>query len=214
MAAAVAAAGLVALAGASSANALNVGTIGTPIGSGSMASTSSGGPARLVYNTGFGQAAINCTASTLSTSIATGAYALPATVGTGQLQFSSCVGPASLLYAINCTLTASVGFTAAPVGGSTVGRLSGISCVVNNISTGCTATIGGSVPLSYTNPTVSTPSVLTTQVAGQAISALTTTCGGTTTGPLQLGTPIGTGTTVTNQPFTFTGASSGHPFLS
>ncbi|MFA4929380.1 MAG: hypothetical protein WC558_12760 [Patulibacter sp.] len=212
IAAAATIAGVVALAGASNASALNVGTIGTPVGTGSMTQTALAGSSRIVINSAL---PYNCTTTGSTSNINTGVYGLPAAVGTTQLQFSSCNSVfGSFVWA--CTSTTSYTFTGAPVGGVTAGSYTGISCLITSSAVGCSATLSGSMPVRYTNPSATTPGVVTVLTAGQALTLSGSTCPPAIlpNGSVQFGAPSGSGTSLANLNYTLTGASTTHPFVS
>jgi len=196
-------AGTVALAGASSASALNAGTLSAPTGPGTLALSGSGGAVRIVVNSAV---QINCASSNLTVTLSTGIYTAPAYLGSGRFAFGSCLGAAGFTANSNCALSTS--FNAASV---STGSLSGISCVISFPMLGCTANVSGTVPMNYTNPTTTSAGVVTVPVAGQALAVSGSTCP-----PAIL--PNGTGQivspTLPTLSFPWSGAPSGHLFLS
>lgn len=216
------AAGL-ALAGASNASAVNVGVLGTPVGSGSMTIDATAGSSRLVVN---GSVALNCTDTRANGSINTGSYVttFPITIGTVQPLFSNvgggdCIGPSGFEFGVTCVNTSSLQATAAPTGGTTASQIVGISCVVSFTPLGCSATVSGSVKGSYTNPTAgspATPGRLVVFIAGQALTVSGSTCPPAVlpNGTGQYGAPVGSGTGLANLSYTLTGANTTHPVLS
>ena len=213
MAAAAAIAGVVALAGAGNASALNVGTIGSPVGSGTMPSSASAGASRVVLN---GTVPVNCTTTTTTSIIGTGVYGVPATIGNTQFQFTTCTGPSGFVFSLVCSNVTSYEFASNPVGGVAIGRYSNINCRLTFAPIGCTATLSGTVPVTYANPTTVAPGVATFQAAGQSLAISASTCptGIVPNGPAVWGSPVGTGLGVGNLPFTLAGAPTSQPFLS
>lgn len=220
--AAAAVAGIVALAGASNASAFNVGTLSTPIGSGSMPIAANAGSSRLVVNNAI---ALNCTDTRATGNIATGVYpnTFPQTVGTIQPIFSNvggadCVGPSNFLFGVSCTNTANLQVTGLPAGGPpavTPGRITNISCVVTFTALGCSATVTGTVQGNYRNPTAAAPGVLTVNTAGQSLNVVSGCPAAVLpSGTAQYGAPGAGSLGLANLPYTLTGASSGHPFIS
>jgi hypothetical protein len=218
VAAAAAIAGVVALGGASNASAFNIGTVGTPVGSGSMAISASAGASRLVVN---GALPLNCTTTAAASAgptpaiVTGGGFTFPRTIVSIQPTFSSCVGPSGFVFTVACVNTSSL--TVNSLAGSvTSGRLAGISCTISFTALGCTAVASGSVPGVYTNPTTTAAGVLTVQTAGQSLTVSGSTCPAAVlpNGTAQFGAPSGAGTGLANLNYTLTGASTGHPFFS
>lgn len=212
IAAAAAVAGTIALTGATSASALNVGTLTAPVGTGTMSSTASGGASRVVIN---GSIAFNCATTSFVASTGTGLYpTLPATIGTLQFQFSSCIGPGGLAFDRVCTSFTSFEILTFPVGPAWGGRYSNISCTVSITGIGCAATLSGSVPVQYTNPTPSTAAVATIPVSGQALTVTGSTCPGVLpNGTAQWGAPTASPLGLANLPLTIGGAPTSQPLL-
>jgi len=221
VAAAAAVSGLLALGGASSAQAFNVGTHATPVGSGSMGLTANASASRLVVN---GTLPLNCTTTAGVGTINTGAYpnTYPTTIGTLQPQFSNCTGPSGFAFTVSCVNTSQLQVTATPpahpaTGATVAGRITGISCLIT-FELGCTATATGTVPVSYVNPNGSTTGgVLTVLLAGQALTVSGSTCPAAVlpNGSAQFGAPgSGSGTALGNLSYAVAGAVSGHPYIS
>jgi len=222
VAAAAAVSGLLALGGASNAQAFNVGTHATPVGSGTMALAASAGASRLVVG---GTLPLNCTTTTGNGTISTGAY--PNTypsgaVGTIQPVFSSCTGPSGFAFTVTCSAASQLQVTATPPAQpatllTTQGRITGISCVIT-FELGCTATASGTVPATYTNGNGTTVGgKLTVLVAGQALNVTGSTCPAAVlpNGTAQFGAPgSGSGTALGNLTYNVSGAISGHPYIS
>lgn len=169
--AAVAAAGVLAMAGASSASAVTI------TGGGVFSATA--GASRLVITKTSGSIPLNCTTSGGSVAISSGTYTtFPAVVGTATPTFSSCSGPSGLVYSVACTQT-SISFTGGPVGGTTPGTFP-VDCDITFVAgSTCKFKVTGSVNISYTNPGVTPPSpntngAVTIFVAGQALSVAST----------------------------------------
>jgi len=228
MAAATAVAGLVGLASAGNAHAVKVGTIGTPIGSGSMAITATAPSSRLVVHGPTGPIPINCTNTSATGSINTGAFgtSYPITIGTIQPIFNNggtppadCIGPSGFLFAVSCVNTSLLQVTGPPAGGPpavTPGRITGIDCTISFTALGCTARATGTVDGQYRNPALpSTAGRLTVLAANQALNVVSG-CPQNIfpSGPATFGGTGTTPTTVTDLPYTLSGAASGHPFIS
>lgn len=219
---AAAAVGVLALAGAAPAGAATV-TIG-PTGSGAMTFGANGGAARFLFTGGSPTVVINCTVSSVSGSLNTGAYTvtpgLPTTVGTILPAFTNCVGPVGLTYSIICTSGSPqtmFNLTSVPVAGTTPGSATSITCTLVQTATGCTRSLTGSVSISYTNPVApSTSGRVTFLTAGQSLT-LTGSGGGAgcpASGPVDLGAPGVGATAIVDLPYTLTGAWAGQPVIS
>jgi hypothetical protein len=225
MAAATAVAGLVGLAGAGNAHAVKVGTIGTPIGSGSMAITATAPSSRLVVHGPTGSIPINCTNTSATGSINTGAFgtSYPITIGTIQPIFNNggtppadCIGPSGFLFAVSCVNTSQLQVTGPVAGGVTPGRIAGIDCTISFTALGCTARATGTVNGRYQNPALpSTPGRLTVLAANQALNVVSG-CPQNIfpSGPATFGGTGGTPTTVTDLVYTLGGGASANPFIS
>lgn len=221
VAATTALAGIIALAGASESSAYNVGTLGTPIGSGSMAITATAPSSRLTAT--VGGAILNCVTTKANATIGTGSFAntFPANISTNvQPLFSGaggppadCVGPVGTPFSVSCTNTAKLQILGLPVGGVTQGRLIDIDCAVTfTVQPTCTARVTGSVNGSYTNPTASpsAPGRLTIFAANQSL----TVGPGCPANLLGQGGATFTSTSAGNLVYTLDGAPTTHPVIS
>ncbi len=212
IAAAALVAGTLALASATSASALNVGTLSSPTGGGTMSSTASAGASRLVASATI---PFNCSVTSFASLTNTGVFPLPATIGTIQFQFSTCIGPGGVIYHKSCTTTTSFEIFTGPFGGISTGRYSGVWCTITFTTLICTANLGGTIPVHYTNPTPSTVAVASAQVSGQSLTVSSSTCPGVLpNGPAQIGAPGVGPTSLVNLPFTLSGSPASQPFLS
>lgn len=141
------------------------------------ATVTPGGSTRGVGTTGWeltaGSASFNCATGSFSANLASATGALPLALSTNYQQaFSSC-RTAGISYTFQCTPTATLSVLAlTSSSGVTPGSITGLSCVAR-LATGCTASITGSLPVSYSNP----GSTLTVPIAGQAITVSNSTCG-------------------------------------
>lgn len=208
-------AGVVALAGASEASAVRIGTLSTPTGSGSMAFTATAASSKLTSVSG---AVLQCAVSQAGANISTGllSTSYPTTVGTVQPIFNGggsppadCVGPSGFLFGVTCTNTAQLQVTGPPVAGTTPGRLTNISCTINFTGV-CSATVTGTVQGSYTNPTAGTPGRLTIFAAGQALTAGS----GCPANLLPAGAATFSNTSGGDLVYTLDGANTTHPVIS
>jgi hypothetical protein len=155
-------------------SALGFASVGTAMAT--TANVSPGGSTRGVGTTGWqlnaGSASFNCTTGTFSATLASSSGALPLAVSANYQQaFSSC-RTAGVSYTFQCTPTAVLSVTALTSGGVTPGSLTSLNCTAR-LATGCTASITGSLPISYNNAA----SQLSVPTTGQAITVSGSTCG-------------------------------------
>jgi hypothetical protein len=142
------------------------------------ATVSPGGSTRGVGTTGWeltatGGARFNCANGSFSANLFSATGSLPLTISTSYQQaFSSC-RTSGLSYTFQCAATAQLSVTALTnTSGVTPGTVSGLNCVAR-LSSGCSAQITGSLPVSFSNP----GSTLTVPIPGQAIVVSGSTCG-------------------------------------
>ena len=218
------AAGFLALGCASNAQAFNVGTHATPVGSGSMPVTANvGSVSRLVVN---GTVPLNCTTASMVGATNTGSYVntYPSSaVGTFEPKFSTCTGFLGFRHAFGCVSTSQLQVTATPPAlpaatlATTAGRISGINCTIT-FELGCSANLAGTVPVSYINGNGTTVGgKLTVLVAGQSLTVSASTCPAAVlpNGTAQLGAPgSGSGTALGSLTYNVASAVSGHPYIS
>lgn len=213
VATAVAAAGLMALTGATAAHATNA----TVTNGGTFHGTA--GASRLVVAGGLGP--LNCTNSegygTAANGTYTGTTSSPATIGRIVPVFSNCVGPLNLAFTVNCgapsddtTTDTMLNLIGAQTGGVTPGSITTISCTVTFTLTGCTAVIQGSVEGTYRNPVAGPPAVNGTLTVHAANQNLAVTSSGCTSiipiAPASFGAPVGGGTGLTDLTYELTTA--------
>lgn len=152
---------------------------GVGTASAATATVTPGGSTRGVGTTGWeltaggGTATFNCATGSFSANLAGATGALPLALSTNyQQSFSSC-RTAGISYTFQCTPTSTLSVTALTnTSGVTPGSITALNCVAR-LSTGCTASITGSLPVSYSN----SGSTLTVPTAGQAIVVSNSTCG-------------------------------------
>jgi len=202
--AATAAAGLLALAGASAADAATI------TGGGAFTGNAPNPPgARLTVTGPSGTVKLDCANATGSGTVNNGTYStFPANVGTitpvfnGGTTTTDCNGPAGLGFTVTCT-SATLQITGNPVSNTTPGEIPNVHCVITFPTIPCTATVTGTVKVSYTNPTGSPArgrlTVLDPNVAGnQALSISASTCPSTIlpngTNNAKFGGAVGSGT--------------------
>jgi hypothetical protein len=141
------------------------------------ATVTPGGSTRGVGTTGWelraGSATFNCATGSFSATLSSASGALPLTLSNNYQQaFSSC-RTAGISYNFSCAATSRLNVTAlTSSSGVTPGTLTALNCVAR-LASGCSASITGSLPLSYSN----SGSTLTVPVAGQSILVSNSTCG-------------------------------------
>ncbi|MFA4929492.1 MAG: hypothetical protein WC558_13320 [Patulibacter sp.] len=202
-----AAAGLLAIAGASAADAATI----APGGS----FTGSAGASRLVVTSGTG-IPLNCTTSTGAASITAGTFTPPATVGTITPAFSSCIGPSGFAFTVTCS-AANLWLTGSPVAGTTAGELRNINCLVTFNALACSGRITGTVQGSYTNPVGTTAARLTILAAGQSLTTSASTCPAAILpngAAADFGAPGAGSTGIANLTYVLGGSGTTHPVVS
>lgn len=210
VATAVAAAGLMALTGATAANATSV----TVTNGGTFHGTA---PAsRLVVTGGLGP--LNCAVSegtgTANNGTYTGTTQSPATIGQIVPVFSNCVGPLNLAFTVDCgnpnnhaNTNTMLNVIGAQSGGVTPGSITQISCTVTFTLTGCQAVITGSVEGAYTNPSGSTNGTLTVNTANQSLNVVSSGCPSIIpVASASFGAAVGSGTAIGNLTYELTTA--------
>jgi hypothetical protein len=137
-----------------------------------------GGSTRGVGTTGWeltaGSATFNCATGSFSVTLPrTVTGPLPLALSTNYQQaFSSC-RTAGSSYTFQCAATATLSVTQlTSTSGVTPGTITGLNCVAR-LSIGCTASITGSLPVSFSNA----GSTLTVPIPGQSILVSGSTCG-------------------------------------
>lgn len=210
LAKAVVGAGLMALVGATAAEA----TSAVVTNGGTFHARS--GAMRYVVTGGLGP--LNCTTSEAYGTAVNGTYVgttqSPAEIGGFVPVLSNCVGPLNLAYTWNCgspsddaTTATKLNLIGTPSNGITPISILRISCTITFTLTGCQALVQGSVEGTYANPIGSTNGTLTVSTANQNLAVVSTGCPSIIpVASMNIGAAVGSGTGLGNLTYELTTA--------